>query len=66
MVTKAAARADRSSTGHSSTGRIVPLFRPYRLQVAAVIVLIELATAYGERPATAAPEPDRHVRSPDS
>jgi hypothetical protein len=29
MVTKTPARAD-----HSSAGRIVPLFRPYRVQVA--------------------------------
>ena len=35
MVTETPARA-----GRSSAGRIVPLFRPYRLQVAAVIVLI--------------------------
>src|ERR1700751_1867109 len=35
MVTKT-----RATAGHSSTGRIGPLFRLYRLQVAAVIVLI--------------------------
>ena len=35
MVTKTPARGDRNSAE-----RIVPLFRPYRLQVAAVIVLI--------------------------
>ena len=42
MVTKTPARA-----GRSSAGRIVPLFRPYRLQVAAVIVLIVVTSTIG-------------------
>jgi ATP-binding cassette subfamily B protein len=42
MVTKTPAGADRSSAG-----RIVPLFRPYRLQVAAVIVLIVVTSTIG-------------------
>src|SRR5260370_31566167 len=42
MVTKAPARA-----GRSSAGRIVPLFRPYRLRVAAVIVLIVVTSTIG-------------------
>ena len=42
MVTETPARADRSSAG-----RIVPLFRPYRLQVAAVIVLIVVTSTIG-------------------
>src|SRR5258707_683737 len=42
MVTKTPARADRSSAG-----RIVPLFRPYRLRVAAVIVLIVVTSTIG-------------------
>src|SRR6201997_617984 len=42
MVTKTRATAD-----HSSTGRIVPLFRPYRLQVAGVIVLIVVTSTIG-------------------
>jgi hypothetical protein len=41
-VTKAPGRASRSSAG-----RIVPLFRPYRLQVAAVIVLIVVTSTIG-------------------
>src|SRR6202000_1739501 len=41
------ARAGRARTGLSSTGRIVPLFRPYRFQVAAVIVLIVVASTIG-------------------
>jgi ATP-binding cassette subfamily B protein len=43
MVTKSPARADRGS----AAGRIVPLFRPYRLQVAAVIVLIVVTSTIG-------------------
>src|SRR5580698_7041072 len=42
MVTKTPARADRSSAG-----RIVPLFRPYRFQVAAVILLIVVTSTIG-------------------
>src|ERR1700761_2370457 len=42
MVTKTTARADRGSAG-----RIVPLFRPYRLQVTTVIVLIVLTSTIG-------------------
>ena len=42
MVTETPARGDRSSAG-----RIVPLFRPYRLQVAAVIVLIVVTSTIG-------------------
>src|SRR6202046_5799911 len=42
MVAKTPARADRSSAG-----RIVPLFRPYRLQVSAVIVLIVVTSTIG-------------------
>src|SRR5580698_3780821 len=42
MVTKTPARA-----GHGSAGRIVPLFRPYRLQVAAVILLIVVTSTIG-------------------
>ena len=42
MVTKTPARGDRNSAG-----RIVPLFRPYRLQVAAVIVLIVVTSTIG-------------------
>src|ERR1700742_4538568 len=42
MVTKTPARADRSSAG-----RIVPLFRPYRLRVTAVIVLIVVTSTIG-------------------
>src|SRR6201995_5661638 len=42
MVTKT-----RAAAGHSSTGRIVPLFRPYRLQVAGVIVLIVVTSSIG-------------------
>ena len=42
MVTETPARA-----GRSSAGRIVPLFRPYRLQVAAVIVLIVVTSTIG-------------------
>lgn len=42
MVTETPARADRGSAG-----RIVPLFRPYRLQVAAVIVLIVVTSTIG-------------------
>src|SRR3984957_15486170 len=42
MVAKTPAR-----TGRSSTGRIVPLFRPYRLQVFAVIVLIVVTSTIG-------------------
>src|ERR1700753_4296809 len=37
----------RAASGHSSTGRIVPLFRPYRLQVAGVIVLIVVTSTIG-------------------
>src|SRR6201992_44467 len=37
----------RAASGHSSTGRIVPLFRPYRLRVAAVIVLIVVTSSIG-------------------
>ena len=42
MVSKAPARA-----GHGSTKRIVALFRPYRLQVAGVIVLIVVTSTIG-------------------
>src|ERR1700743_2373537 len=42
MVKTPTARADRGSVG-----RIVPLFRPYRFQVAAVIVLIVVASTIG-------------------
>src|SRR5580698_9048497 len=42
MVTKTPARA-----GRGSAGRIVPLFRPYRLQVAAVILLIVVTSTIG-------------------
>src|ERR1700755_1818942 len=42
MVTKTPTRA-----GRSSAGRIVPLFRPYRLRVAAVIVLIVVTSTIG-------------------
>ena len=42
MVTETPARA-----GRSSAGRIVPLFRPYRPQVAAVIVLIVVTSTIG-------------------
>jgi ATP-binding cassette, subfamily B, bacterial len=42
MVTKTPDRADRSSAG-----RIVPLFRPYRLQVAGVIALIVVTSTIG-------------------
>src|SRR6201994_2209018 len=42
MVTKT-----RASAGRSSAGRIVPLFRPYRLRVAAVIVLIVVTSTIG-------------------
>jgi ATP-binding cassette subfamily B protein len=42
MVTKT-----RATAGQSSTGRIVPLFRPYRLQVAWVIVLIVVTSSIG-------------------
>jgi len=42
MVTKTPARV-----GRSSAGRIVPLFRPYRLRVAAVIVLIVVTSTIG-------------------
>jgi ATP-binding cassette subfamily B protein len=42
MVTKPPARASRGSTG-----RIVPLFRPYRLQVSFVIVLIVVTSTIG-------------------
>src|SRR4029077_12846871 len=42
MGTKTPARA-----GRSSAGRIVPLFRPYRLRVAAVIVLIVVTSTIG-------------------
>ena len=42
MVTETLARADRGSAR-----RIVPLFRPYRLQVAAVIVLIVVTSTIG-------------------
>ena len=47
MVTKTPARAGRGRTGRSSTGRIVPLFRPYRLQVSLVIVLIVVTSTIG-------------------
>src|SRR5580693_7190475 len=47
MVAKTPARADRSSADRSSAGRIVPLFRPYRLQVSAVIVLIVVTSTIG-------------------
>ncbi len=43
MVTKLSGRADRSG----SAGRIVPLLRPYRLQVSAVIVLIVVTSTIG-------------------
>ena len=39
--------AGRSSPRRSSAGRIVPLFRPYRLQVAAVVVLIVVTSTIG-------------------
>ena len=42
MVTTPTARADRGSVG-----RIVPLFRPYRFQVTAVIVLIVVTSTIG-------------------
>src|SRR6266478_7082129 len=42
MGTKTPARASRGSAG-----RIVPLFRPYRLRVAAVIVLIVVTSTIG-------------------
>src|ERR1700722_9512778 len=42
MVEKTPARAS-----HSSAGRIVPLFRPYRAQVAFVIVLIVVTSSIG-------------------
>src|SRR3984885_2909861 len=42
MVAKTPARADRSSVR-----RIVPLFRPYRFQVAAVIALIVVTSTIG-------------------
>src|ERR1700689_85163 len=42
MVAKTPARAERSSAG-----RIVPLFRPYRLQVSVVIVLIVVTSTIG-------------------
>src|SRR5579863_1223558 len=42
MVTKKPA-----GSSHSSAGRIVPLFRPYRLQVSAVIVLIVVTSTIG-------------------
>src|SRR6201991_1470921 len=42
MVTESPARA-----GRSSVGRIVPLFRPYRFQVTAVIVLIVVTSTIG-------------------
>src|ERR1700761_2400853 len=42
MVTKPPAQA-----GRSSVGRIVPLFRPYRFQVAAVVVLIVVTSTIG-------------------
>src|SRR6202046_3756229 len=47
MVTKTPARAGRGRTGRSSTGQIVPLFRPYRLQVSGVIVLIVVTSTIG-------------------
>jgi ATP-binding cassette subfamily B protein len=47
MVTKTPARAGGGRTGRSSTGRIVPLFRPYRLQVSLVIVLIVVTSTIG-------------------
>ena len=52
MVAKTPARADHGSADHngadrSSAGRIVPLFRPYRLQVSAVIVLIVVTSTIG-------------------
>src|SRR5579859_5981886 len=57
MVTKASApagrnsagrnSAGRNSAGRNSAGRIVPLFRPYRLQVAGVIVLIVVTSTIG-------------------
>src|SRR5579859_3026204 len=57
MVTKASApagrnsagrnSAGRNSAGRNSAGRIVPLFRPYRLQVAGVIVLIVVTSTVG-------------------
>src|ERR1700730_7550312 len=43
MVTQTPARADRGS----AAGRRVPLFSPYRLQVAAVIVLIVVTSTIG-------------------
>ncbi len=42
MVTKPPAQA-----GRSSVGRIVPLFRPYRFQVATVVVLIVVTSTIG-------------------
>jgi ATP-binding cassette, subfamily B, bacterial len=47
MVAETPARADRSGAERSSTGRIVPLFRPYRLQVSVVIVLIVVTSTIG-------------------
>src|SRR3984885_11713090 len=47
VVTKTPARAGRGRTGRSSTGRIVSLFRPYRLQVSLVIVLIVVTSTIG-------------------
>jgi ATP-binding cassette subfamily B protein len=47
MVTKTPARADRTGDGRSSAGRIVPLFRPYRLQVAGVVALIVVTSSIG-------------------
>src|ERR1700719_1940832 len=47
MATKTLARPGRSSTSRSSAGRIVPLFRQYRLQVAVVVVLIVVTSTIG-------------------
>src|SRR5579859_6456581 len=57
MVTKASApagrnsagrnSAGRNSAGRNSAGRIVPLFRPYRLQVAGVVALIVVTSTIG-------------------
>ena len=47
MVTKTPAQAGRKSAGRGSAGRIVPLFRPYRAQVAFVIVLIVVTSTIG-------------------
>ena len=47
MVTKTPAQTGRKSAGRSSAGRIVPLFRPYRAQVAFVIVLIVVTSTIG-------------------